>query len=150
MIVAVLAALAGLATVLVALYRDDAVVAPPAPAAPEWDPLPAPADLGRVDFPLSVPGYEPATVDVAFESLARAYADLLAEAPPAVRARAHRRASLRLGLDPSPAPPHVLGGASAAEDSGSYLGDHTDPLEALRVAAALATLDRSGHPAAPR
>ena len=91
-------AILGLVVVLVALQRDDAVDLP-APRAPDWGPLPSRSDLARTDFPLRVPGYDPASVDLALEALADAYGDLLAEADPATIERARRRAEARLGLD---------------------------------------------------
>jgi hypothetical protein len=88
-------ALAGLLVVFFALWRD-APLDDPGPRLPDWDPLPSRRDLAAVDWPLRVPGYDPATVDQRFELLSAAYADLLAEADPAAIERAKRRAARRL------------------------------------------------------
>lgn len=149
MTLAVLAAVTGLVTVLVALYRDRSEYSDAPAIVLEWDPLPSVADVNRLELPLAVPGYEPAAVDTAMDTLARAYADLLAEAPSDVRARAYRRAAVRLGVDPSELPPH-LGTTPLAGDPAPRPGDVVDPLEPLRAAAALATIDRRARLAARR
>jgi hypothetical protein len=163
---AVLAALGYLA-VVAALLRDSAVPAP-VPPQPDWDPLPTPADLARTDFGLRVPGYDPVTVDTAFETLAQAYADLLVEADPAAVARARRRAEERLaeGADhtqdrrarPSsvrprdgvggwraaaPDPAEPAGPADTADPPAGALGSPAAPdgaADALRAEAALDAL----------
>lgn len=150
MTLAVLAAAVGLVTVLVALYRDRSVVTDAPALVLDWDPLPAVVDVNRLELPLAVPGYEPAAVDTAIDTLARAYADLLAEAPPDVRARAYRRAAVRLGVDPTDLPPHLGTGLPAADGDPAAAGEVEDPLEPLRAAAALATLDRRARIAARR
>ncbi|HWB72447.1 MAG TPA: DivIVA domain-containing protein [Egibacteraceae bacterium] len=136
--VAVLLCLVGLAVVLVVLARDEPVDVP-GPQAPDWDLLPTPADVARVEFPLSLPGYDPATVEVYLDALAGAYEDLLAVATPEVLARARRRAALRRGL---------AGGDAEAEAGGGQLPARStiapaagDDAEALRLEAALAALD---------
>lgn len=91
------ALLLGLVTVLLAVYRDAALDAP-RPAVPEWDLLPMPADVARIDFPLAIPGYDPASVETHLEVLRRAYEDVVAVAPPEVLARARRRAAERAGI----------------------------------------------------
>lgn len=99
MLLAALACALGLATVLFAVYRDEPL-APPVPAAPEWDVLPTPSDVGHGRFPLKFPGYDPTTVEVHLDALRRAYADLYAEAGPETLERARERAALRAGLEP--------------------------------------------------
>jgi len=107
--------LIGLAAVLFAVYRDRAVVVH-GPVAPDWDALPAPADLGHTAFPLAVPGYDPATVDIHLDRLCRAYADLYAAAPEDVREAARAEAALHRGEQPPPVqegvedPPPLAGG----------------------------------------
>lgn len=150
MTVAVLAAVLGLATVLVALYRDSTVLSAAQVPRPDWDPLPSLTDIVRTEYPLAVPGYEPAVVDTAIDTLAHAYADLLAEAPPEVRLRAHRRAAVRLGVDPGALPPHLGSGLPAESTAQLEAAAAGDPLEPLRAAAALATLDRRARVAARR
>lgn len=150
MTLAVLAAVVGLVTVLVALYRDRSVVPDAPPLVLDWDPLPSVADVHRLELPLAVPGYEPAAVDTAVDTLARAYADLLAEAPPDVRARAYRRAAVRLGVEATDLPAHLGTGLPAPDGDAASAGDVEDPLEPLRAAAALATLDRRARMAARR
>jgi hypothetical protein len=103
MVVPVVAVLIGLLAVLVALSRDREAAAH-AVTGPDWDPLPEPADLARVTFPRALPGYDPATVEVTFETLIGAYVDLYAAAPPDVRERARRRAAARTGVEIPPAP----------------------------------------------
>jgi hypothetical protein len=124
LLVAAALALVGLAVVAVALWRDDDVDAP-GPGAPDWDPLPLPGDLARIDFGLRVPGYDPATVDVTFDALVAAYADLLAEADPATRDRARRRVEQRLaravapdGASGGPAPTSTGSSAAATPREG--------------------------------
>jgi hypothetical protein len=151
---AVVTALAvlGLLTVLVAL-RDDAVVAPSVPGRPDWDPLPTPSDLVRTDFGLRMPGYDPVRVEVAFDALADAYADLLAEADAATIARARRRAEDRLarerGLAAADAP--TPEGTSAGDPPlGALTGPGDVPAdstaEELRAEAALDALRRDDRP----
>jgi hypothetical protein len=94
-VVVSLIAAVGLLVVLLALWRDSPLEQP-GPALPTWDGLPSRGDLARLDWPLRVPGYDPATVEQTFDLLADAYADLLAEADPAAVARAARRAAARM------------------------------------------------------
>jgi DivIVA domain-containing protein len=150
MTLAVLAAVVGLVTVLVALYRDRTVLDEAPALVLDWDPLPSTTDIARTEFPLAVPGYEPAAVDVAMDTLAHAYADLLAEAPPDVRARAYRRAAVRLGEDPTALPAHLGAGLPPGDVASPVLEQVDDPLEALRAAAALASLDRRARTVARR
>lgn len=139
--VAIVASLLGLVAVLVAYYRDpplaERTVAPP-----DWDVLPSPADLARIEFPVAVPGYDPATVEFHFDLVTRAYADLLAVASPEVIARARHRAAVRLGLDPDliPPPPTRTPEAAPGESALVAQGEGADA-EALRAEAALADLD---------
>jgi DivIVA domain-containing protein len=93
MLVAAIACLVGLAAVLVALYRDEPVSV--RRVSPDWGPLPSPAEVAAASFPLTLRGYDPATVDAHIDRLRQAYDDLLAVAPPEVIERAHRRASAR-------------------------------------------------------
>jgi hypothetical protein len=134
MLVAVLAGFVGLVTVLVALQLDRPL--DPEPIQPDWDVLPDPSDLARVSFPVSVSGYDPATVEVTFEALAAAYADLLAVADARTIERARRRAALRLGVAPEDA---VSAMGSIPELKPPYRISGT--AEELRAAAALAALE---------
>jgi len=93
---AAVVSLIGLAAVLLAMYRDRAVVVHE-PAVPDWDTLPVPADLGHVAFPLAVRGYDPATVDIHLDRLRRAYTDLYAAAPQDVREAARADAAVHRG-----------------------------------------------------
>lgn len=141
--VAIVVSLLGLAAVLVAYYRDPPLVERRLEP-PDWGLLPDPADMARLEFPLAIPGYDPATVEFHFELVTRAYADLLAAATPEVIARARQRAALRQGLDPDDVPP-----ATAATPDPSALtplvpeGHDT---AALRAEAALADLDAAQPP----
>lgn len=96
MTVIVLTTLLGAAAVVVALARDEPMT-PRAAAGtrPSWTGLPEPSDLARVSFPSAWSGYDPASVDVHFEAVLRAYEELWAAAPPEVRERARRRAEGR-------------------------------------------------------
>lgn len=98
---ATVVSLIGLAAVLLAVYRDRAVLAD-GPAVPTWDALPAPADLGNAAFPLAVPGYDPASVDLHLDRLRRAYTDLYEAAPEHVLAAA--RAIAATGAAPEDVP----------------------------------------------
>lgn len=99
MTVAIIAGVVGLAAVLVAFYRDPPVEEHRV-RDPDWDLLPDPGDVARTEFPMAMPGYEPATVELHFDMLTRAYADLLACATPEVLARARHRAAVRRGIEP--------------------------------------------------
>ncbi len=88
----------GLAAVLIALYRDEPLPVTK-PALPEWDLLPTPSEVARGEFGLAFPGYDPASVEIHFDLLRRAYDDLYAAATPEVLERAQRRAHLRAGQD---------------------------------------------------
>lgn len=146
--VAIAASVLGLIIVLVAYYRDAPIVERSLEPA-HWDLLPDPNDIARTEFPLAFPGYEPATVEFHFDLLTRAYADLLAVAPPDVIARARHRAALRRGvelpedeLSASPVPPRE--GAAQRPPASSSLApasDEAEDIEALRAEAALADLD---------
>ena len=98
MLLAAVVVLAGMAVVLWALYGEP--LPEPVAATPTgWGSvLPTPADVGRAAFPTVLRGYDPAAVDAHLDAAARAYADLLAVAPPEVVARARERAATRLGL----------------------------------------------------
>jgi hypothetical protein len=96
MLLAVVVCALGLAVVLFAVYRDEPLE-PPQPALPDWDPLPSPVEVAHGEFPLAFPGYDPASVEVYFDQLRRAYDDLYAVAPPEVIERARQRALLRAG-----------------------------------------------------
>jgi hypothetical protein len=140
--VAIVASLLGLVAVLVAYYRDPPM-AERRVEAPDWDVLPDPGDLARVEFPIAVPGYDPATVEFHFDLVTRAYGDLLAVAPPEIVARARHRAAVRLGLDPDAIPPPPT--RAVEQPPGTALsiavaGEGADA-EALRAEAALADLD---------
>ncbi len=155
--VAIFASLLGLVVALVAYYRD-APVEQRGAQVPDWGLLPDPADVLRTEFPLAFPGYDPATVEFSFEALTRAYADLLAVAPPEVVERARARAALRTGAD---VPPDAAGTAAAARATpppptrvasvapvqrSSLAPAPAADEEALRAEAALADLEVRGTP----
>lgn len=154
--VAIAASVLGLLVVLVAFYRD-APIHERTREPKHWDLLPDPNDIARTEFPLAFPGYEPATVEFHFDLLTRAYADLLAVAPPEVIARARHRAALRRGIElphdelPTAAAPAQRWGSTSRTPASSSLASSSDEgadVEALRAEAALADLDlQSGdHP----
>jgi hypothetical protein len=150
MALAIVASLLGLVTVLVAYYRD-----PPLEertlVAPGWDVLPDPAEVARVEFPIAVPGYDPATVEFLFDLLTRAYADLLAVAPPEVVERARHRAAVRRGIDPEMLPPRDLSQPPAATPAAlGALAPEGPDAAALRAEAALADLETAAPPEADR
>ena len=151
--VAIAASVVGLIVALIAYYRD-APIEERRLEAPSWDVLPDPAEVARTEFPLAFPGYEPATVEFHFDLLARAYADLLAVAPPDVIDKARHRAAMRQGIDlPMPAAtteraeravPPARSPAPVPSGNRSSLStptSDTSDLEALRAEAALADLD---------
>ena len=146
--VAIAASLIGLIVVLVAYYRDPPVLERSLDPG-HWDLLPDPSEVARTEFPLAFPGYEPATVEFHFDLLTRAYADLLAVAPPDVIARARSRAALRRGIElpDDETPPPVSYTAGAPTPPGTSLVPLTPEgadIEALRAEAALADLDQAG------
>jgi DivIVA domain-containing protein len=158
MVVPVLLSLLGLGAVIVALLQDPPLP-PSGPSPPDWDPLPAPADISRARFPQAMAGYDPATVDVTLDAVAAAYADLLAVAPPEVVARARARAERRTGRPSTSAllPDEVAAerAARAAARSAAQrrrraprgatsvaaAPDAPTDAEALRVEAALGSID---------
>jgi DivIVA domain-containing protein len=101
MIVAVFACLVGLIAVIATLLRDSAVEEP-GPSAPGWEGLPGTSDVARADFPMAMPGYDPATVELHLDEVARAYADIVDAAPPEALERARERHRMRTGA-PRPA-----------------------------------------------
>ena len=133
MFVAVVAGLVGLVAVVVALARDRPLDLPP-PTGPDWDSLPAPDDVTRVSFPLTVPGYDPAHVEAHLDAVRRAYEDVLDVLPPQVLERARFRAALRAGREHVPAAEESL-----AVPAMPSLAEETDE-EALRTVVALAQL----------
>jgi xanthine/uracil permease len=140
--VAIVAAVLGLVVALVAWYRDEEVETP-AVVAPDWGPLPDPGDVTRVAFPMSIPGYDPATVEIHLETLARAYGDLLAVAPPDVVTRARNRSALRRGM-----PAEGTAGADPEMTSTALTvpGVPVSPgEEGLRTAVALADVEHRRH-----
>lgn len=139
MAVAIVASLLGLLAVLLAYYRDPPL-AQRGIRTPDWDVLPDPAEVARLEFPIAIPGYDPATVELHFDLLNRAYADLLAAAPPEIIARARHRAAVRRGIDPDAIP--VRSPARPPSDTAltPIVAEHADA-EALRAEAALADLD---------
>ena len=148
--VAIAASLIGLVVVLVAYYRD-APVAERSLDPGHWDLLPDPAEVARTEFPLAFPGYEPATVEFHFDLLTRAYADLLAVAPPDVIARARSRAALRRGVElpedeeaESTPTPHAAPASSQQRTALAPLTPEGADIEALRAEAALSDLDQTG------
>lgn len=146
--VAIAATIAGLIVVLIAYYRDAPVEASTL-RQPDWDLLPDPSDVARTEFPLAIPGYEPATVEFHFDMLTRAYADLLASATPEVIARARHRASVRRGIelpasdDPAPVRAEARSAqpAHAPRSTLAPLSSEGADAEALRAEAAMAELD---------
>jgi DivIVA domain-containing protein len=148
MVVAVIAGLVGLVTVVVAFYRQDALLDPPRDPEPDWGPLPTPNDVARPTFPVAFPGYDPAAVDATLEALVIAYEELWTAAGPDARERARRAASRRRGGDaPAPLPPAEAVAAQPAVPAAHALA-HPVPgrghvPEALRAAAALAILRRA-------
>lgn len=140
--VAIVASLLGLVAVLVAYYRDPPL-AERRVVLPDWDLLPDPADLARVEFPIAVPGYDPATVEFHFDLVTRAYADLLAAATPDVISRARHRAAVRQGLDPDQLPPPPTRAVDQPPVQTALAAPTAEGLdaEALRAEAALADLD---------
>jgi DivIVA domain-containing protein len=153
MLVGALAAVVGLAAVLFALYRDGEIETREV-TKPDWDLLPTPADVARVEFPLSFPGYDPASVELHLDLLRRAYADLLAVCPPEVVNRARQRAADRAGVDiedsePPPtaltedpdAEPQPVDAFAESPGAGAPGADQ----EALRLEAAMSHVERA-HP----
>lgn len=141
MAVAIAVSVLGLLVVLVVFYRDTALDER-APAEPDWELLPTPSEITRVEFPLAFPGYDPATVELHLDRLARAYGDLLAVAPADVVARARQRAAVRAGGESRAEDGHAVGADSALAP--------LTPLprpdeEALRTEAALAGLETPGR-----
>jgi hypothetical protein len=143
MSIVVLATLVGLAVVAVALLRDEPIVPRGAvAAAPRWQGLPEPADLARVSFPFSMPGYDPAAVDVHFEALVRAYETLWSAAPEDVRHRARLRADARAGRLAPPADDEIEDIDAAVVPAPPDTGE-TDA-DALDAEAALSRLEQRG------
>ena len=138
--VAIVASLLGLVAVLVAYYRD-----PPLPQRrrelPDWDVLPDPGDLARIEFPMAIPGYDPATVEFHFDLVIRAYGDLLACSSPEAVARARHRAAVRLGLEPDVLPHAPTMAVGEAPHTALIVPGESADAEALRAEAALADLD---------
>ena len=137
LVIAAVLAVVSAVVILIAYYTDDPLI-PRRAELPPWDVLPDPADVARVEFPLWTPGYDPATVEMHYELLGRAYADLLAAAPPEAIAQARQRAALRLGVDLDADGRALLPAAPAAAVP---LTREPSDAEALRAEAALADLD---------
>jgi DivIVA domain-containing protein len=135
-----------LAAVLVAVYLDEPV-ADSGPSGPVWDLLPTPSEVARVEFPMSYPGYDPASVDLHLDAVARVYADLLALTPGEIQQRAARRVAERTGRPP----PQAAGPGTAATVTAAAAVNPAvqagDDGEALRAEAGLANL-RSAEPPA--
>jgi len=130
------ALLLGLVVVVLAVYRD-ARIEDPRPAGPDWGLLPMPSDVARIDFPLALPGYDPASVETHLEALRRAYEDVVAVAPPEVLARARRRAADRAGVRAEDDPPAPARTPWVRETPAGVSGDR----DALRLEAALSRVD---------
>ena len=146
MTVAIIAGVLGLVAALIAFYRDAPIEEHRA-VEPDWDLLPDPSDVARTEFPMAIPGYEAATVELHFDLLTRAYADLLASATPDVIARARHRAAVRRGIEPpdddavAPSPASTpVAPRPARSTLASPQGSGGDE-EALAAEAALADLD---------
>ncbi|HWH31277.1 MAG TPA: hypothetical protein VNU01_01255 [Egibacteraceae bacterium] len=108
MLVAAVTTLLGAVVVAAALLRDEPMTPRGAAGArPAWQGLPEPADLARTSFPQALAGYDPASVDVHFERMLRAYEDLWAVASPELRERARMRAASRSGAPPEQAETHA-------------------------------------------
>lgn len=156
--VAIAASLIGLVVVLVAYYRDPPLVARRLEPPPEWGPLPDPGEVSRTEFPLAFPGYDPATVEIHFELLLRAYSDVLEAATPEVLQRARQRAALRAGagagtaggVQPRPRayvpPADQPQTQPAASSLAAPLSSEGSDAEALRAEAALADLEAQQTP----
>lgn len=142
MLVAVVVCLLGLGVVLTAVYRERPLPPPPAPSV-DWEPLPTIAEVSRTDFPLAFPGYDPATVEAHLDALRRAYADLLAVAPPEVVHRARRRAAIRTGGDPDALVLRDPAGPFAGADGIDAPAED----EAMRIEAIATRLNPDGEPA---
>jgi hypothetical protein len=141
--VAITASVLGLLVVLIAFYRD-APLEERRVVAPNWGLLPDPAEVARTEFPLSFPGYDPATVEFHFDTLTRAYGDLLAVAPADVVAKARRRAALRGGIELTEEQPPAPGVWPAPPTSLTPLVEESADVEALRAEVALAELEHRG------
>jgi hypothetical protein len=139
-ITAVLAVVSAV-VILIAYYTDPPIA--PRRKAVAWDVLPDPADVARTEFPLHMPGYHPATVEEHYELLGRAYADLLAAAPPEAIAQARQRAALRLGvdLDADLEAQGQSGTPGVAAWAAVPVAQEASDAQALRAEAALADLD---------
>lgn len=134
-------ALIGLTVVLAALWRDEPVT--PRGAAgvgPAWTGLPEPSDLARVEFPLAFPGYDPASVEVTYEAVVRAYEDLWAVTPQDVRQRARSRVATREGRPAGQDAPVDLSPPAATVPAPPELGEAE--AEALGAEAALGILEQ--------
>ena len=143
MVLASIVTIVGLILVLVVYYRDPPIHERLV-VRPRWDALPDPSDVARTEFPVAPLGYDPATVEVHFEALNRAYGDLLAAAPPEVIKRARQRATMRRGTaaDQLGAATTEAASAPPAEGRQSRLASpEAADAEALRAEAALADLD---------
>ena len=136
LVIAAVLAVVSAVVILIAYYTDAPITPRRAPL--PWDVLPDPSDVARAEFPLSMPGYDPTTVEEHYELLGRAYADLLAAAPPEAIAQARQRAALRLGVDLDADGRALLPAAPAAAVP---LTQEPSDTEALRAEAALADLD---------
>lgn len=146
MLVAAVTTLLGAVLVAAALLRDEPMTPRGASGArPAWQGLPEPADLARTSFPQALMGYDPASVDVHFEQVLRAYEDLWAVAPPELRERARMRAASRSGApgeqagEQADTPPADDAVAAAAVPEPPDLGE-TDA-DALAAEAALARIE---------
>ena len=144
LVIAAVLAVVGAVVILIAYYTDPPI-APRRKPVP-WDVLPDPADVARTEFPLHMPGYHPATVEEHYELLGRAYADLLAAAPPEAIAQARQRAALRLGVDlDAEAGQHLQPGQPGRTGVAAWaavpVAQEPSDAQALRAEAALADLD---------
>jgi len=137
------ALLLGLVSVLVAVYRDSALDTG-APVGPAWEPLPMPSDIARFEFPMSVPGYDPASVELHLETLRRAYEDLVAVAPPEVLARARRRAAERAGVALDELPPEMRVAPASTDAPSAWASPVPDSPVAVPVPGADAQAPATG------
>lgn len=146
MLIVFIACLVGLVIVLVALARDEPLAAP-GPPAPAFDALPTPADVVRARFPLAWPGYDPAAVEVHLDAVARAWADLLAVAPPEVVERARQLTLLRQQIGVERMLAAYEHATTRSTPSSTLAGSNPDAdQEALRTEAALELIQATRAP----
>lgn len=142
MVVALVAGVLGFCTVVVAWYREDAVLERAPAFDPGFGPLPAPNDVARPSFPIAFQGYDPAAVDATLDALLVAYEELYVAAGPETRDRARRGAARRRGqaADAPTTAPATDPGADAQPIAAA---GSPAVVEALRAAAALGAIEHA-------